>query len=641
MNKLTHNRNYFKPFNYPWAFELWERHESAHWLPKEVPLHDDLKDWDKLPEKDKSFLTNIFRFFVQGDCYHKETDILTNRGFIKFSELTEDDLVAQVVYQNGEFVSEFVKPVRTVKKMFNGDMMLIADNRRRTKQCVTPTHDIVYTYKGNIVKEKACDAVIYQNKKFHNSAKGTGSLTKLTPFDRLRIAFQADGNVKKDVDGSKLGYIPHRFAFKKQRKADRLRNILFECGLDFVEKEEDRHCGKYFEFYVKGLAYKLDKNFDWVDISKVDSNWCKEFLIEAVEWDGTKTKHNRYTYTNTNTKALDVIHAVGTLAGLTISNRSIKNDDRSDKFTPTRTFSWRIDDWQTIDGQSISKHTKKIPYNDYVYCVTVPSGMIITRYDYCTAISGNCDVADGYVNSYLPFLPQPEVRMMLLSFAAREAVHIVSYSHLIESLGMPDSIYEEFSQYKEMVAKHDFFEQMNVANKDTLVQRIAAISAFTEGVQLFSSFAMLLNYPRHGKMKGMGQIISWSQTDEQMHCEGMIRLFRTHVEENRHIWKDSLKKEIYDIARKMVELEDAFIDLCFSQNEFEGMTSEQLKQYIRYIADRRLLQLGLKTEFKVKKNPLPWIDEMINAPSHGNFFETRVTDYAKAQLQGSWSDVFK
>lgn len=253
---------------------------------------------------------------------------------------------------------------------------------------------------------------------------------------------------------------------------------------------------------------------------------------------------------------------------------------------------------------------------------------------------GDIDVAGGYVDNYLPNLPQPEVRMMLLGFAAREAVHIVAYSHLIETLGMPESIYDEFNKYKEMVAKHDYFEEINKLDKNSMVQQIAAISAFTEGVQLFSSFAMLLNYPRHGKMRGMGQIITWSILDETMHCEGMIKIFRTFVEENRAIWNDGLKKQIYDIARKMIELEDAFIDLCFSNNEFEGLTSEELKLYIRYIADRRLIQMGLKGIFKQKTNPLTWIDEMINAPIHGNFFENKVTDYAKGATTGSWGDVW-
>ena len=253
---------------------------------------------------------------------------------------------------------------------------------------------------------------------------------------------------------------------------------------------------------------------------------------------------------------------------------------------------------------------------------------------------GDIDVAGGYVSNYLPYFPQPEVRMMLCGFAAREALHIAAYSHLIETLGMPESTYNEFMQYEEMRAKHDFFTQIAGQDASTIAQQIAAFSAFTEGMQLFSSFIMLLNFPRHGKMKGMGQIITWSIVDETIHAESMIKLFRTFVEENRDIWNDQLKSEIYKIAEKMVELEDKFIDLAYSMGDMENLSSADVKHYIRYIADRRLISLGLKGINKVKKNPLPWVETMINAPIHTNFFENRATDYAKGALSGSWEDVW-
>jgi ribonucleoside-diphosphate reductase beta chain len=231
---------------------------------------------------------------------------------------------------------------------------------------------------------------------------------------------------------------------------------------------------------------------------------------------------------------------------------------------------------------------------------------------------------------------------MLAGFAAREALHIAAYSHLIETLGMPESTYNEFLEYQEMREKHEYLLDVSSKNstKESTATHIAAFSAFTEGMQLFSSFIMLLNFPRHGKMKGMGQIVTWSIVDETIHAESMIKLFRTYIEENREIWTDELKSDIYKIAERMVELEDKFIDLAFNSAAMENLSSDDVKQYIRYIADRRLISLGLKGIFKVKKNPLPWVEEMINAPTHTNFFENRATDYAKGALSGSWADVW-
>lgn len=251
---------------------------------------------------------------------------------------------------------------------------------------------------------------------------------------------------------------------------------------------------------------------------------------------------------------------------------------------------------------------------------------------------GDIDVAGAYVKNYLPAFPQPEVRMMLASFTAREAIHVASYSHLIETLGMPDSTYNEFLEYAEMREKHDYIESF-IGEQKSVAEQIAVFSAFTEGMQLFSSFVMLLNFTRFGKMKGMGQIISWSIADESLHAESMIKLFREYIKENHDLWTDDLKSKIYKSAETMVELEDKFIDLAYGVNEMEGLTKEDVKRYIRYIADRRLISLGMKGIFKVKKNPLPWVDGMLGV-THGNFFEAKVTDYAKGALKGTWADVF-
>ena len=255
---------------------------------------------------------------------------------------------------------------------------------------------------------------------------------------------------------------------------------------------------------------------------------------------------------------------------------------------------------------------------------------------------GDIDVAGGYVRNYLPYFPQPEIRMMLMGFAAREALHIAAYSHLIETLGLPETTYNDFMEYQAMKEKHDYVMNISAENstKENTAKHIAVFSAFTEGMQLFSSFIMLLNFPRHGKMKGMGQIVTWSIVDETQHCESMIKMFRTFVQENNEIWNDDLKSMIYSMAEKMVELEDKFIDLAFEMGPMENLTTEEVKKYIRYIADRRLISLGLKGVFKVKKNPLPWVEEMINAPTHTNFFENRATDYAKGALSGNWGDVW-
>ena len=320
----------------------------------------------------------------------------------------------------------------------------------------------------------------------------------------------------------------------------------------------------------------------------------------------------------------------------------LKLTDERSYFKPFN-YAWAYDAWLKHE-QSHWLHTE-VPMNEDVKdwkskLSDAEKGFLTNIFRFFT--QGDIDVAGGYVNNYLPNFPQPEVRMMLAGFAAREALHVAAYSHLIETLGMPESTYNEFLEYEAMKEKHDYLQELSMETQDktTIATNIAAFSAFTEGMQLFSSFIMLLNFPRHGKMKGMGQIVTWSIVDETLHAENMIKLFREYVNENIELWNDSLKGKIYTIAEKMVELEDQFIDLAFAMGAMENLTSEDVKKYIRYICDRRLISLGLKGIFKVKKNPLPWVEEMINAPTHTNFFENRSTDYARGALSGDWGDVW-
>jgi len=251
------------------------------------------------------------------------------------------------------------------------------------------------------------------------------------------------------------------------------------------------------------------------------------------------------------------------------------------------------------------------------------------------------DVCCGYAKHYLPTFKQPEIRMMLVSYASMEAVHQEAYSLLLETLGKSDEQYQEFMDIQEMVEKHEYLTDFNMNNPHEIAKTMAVYSGFTEGVQLFSSFAILLNYPRHNLMKGMGQIVTWSIRDESLHVEGLSKLFRTFIAENPSIWTDKLKYEIYCAAERVVELEDKFIDVCFDKADIPGLTAKEVKEYIRYIADRRLLGLGMKNIFHSNENPLPWIDMQVNAVEHTNFFENRATEYAKASTQGNWQDIFK
>src|SRR5207245_1675370 len=212
------------------------------------------------------------------------------------------------------------------------------------------------------------------------------------------------------------------------------------------------------------------------------------------------------------------------------------------------------------------------------------------------------EVQDCYHDKYGRVFKPTEIKMMLTAFSNMETVHIAAYSHLLDTIGMPESEYSAFLQYKEMKDKHDYLQQFGVDTDEDIAKTLAMFGGFTEGLQLFASFAMLMNFPRFNKMKGMGQIVSWSVRDESLHCEGMVKLYHAFNAETGVV-THAVADDIVDCCKTVVGLEDRFIDLAFEAGEVQGMTPDDIKGYIRFIADWRLRQLHLPEIYGVKENP--------------------------------------
>jgi ribonucleoside-diphosphate reductase beta chain len=250
------------------------------------------------------------------------------------------------------------------------------------------------------------------------------------------------------------------------------------------------------------------------------------------------------------------------------------------------------------------------------------------------------EVNNCYMKHYSQVFQPTEIKMMLSAFSNIETVHIAAYSHLLDTIGMPETEYTAFLHYKQMKDKYDYMQGFNVASRENIALTLAVFGAFTEGLQLFASFAILMNFPRFNKMKGMGQLVSWSVRDETLHTLSIIKLFRAFIDENRDIWTPELQHEIYRACETIVTHEDAFIDLAFEQGGIQGLTAQDVKNYIRYIADRRLSQLSLQPIYRIAANPLPWMDAMLNGVEHANFFESRATEYSRASTLGTWEEAF-
>ena len=251
---------------------------------------------------------------------------------------------------------------------------------------------------------------------------------------------------------------------------------------------------------------------------------------------------------------------------------------------------------------------------------------------------GDRVVGADYYDHMIPVFKNNEVRNMLGSFANREGTHQRAYALLNDTLGFGKDFYNEFLEYNEMKEKIEFMGDLKHDSFKNIALSLGK-QCYIEGVGLFASFAMLLNFGRQGILPGMTDVNSWSSKEESIHVEGNSMLFRKFLEEHPRIVNDEFKRELYETCRKCVELEDRFIDLAFDTGAVKGITREEVKQYIRAVADFRSVQLGLKPQYNVK-NPFPWLDWIVSSNGMENFFEVNTTNYSKGSMSGEYADAY-
>lgn len=305
-------------------------------------------------------------------------------------------------------------------------------------------------------------------------------------------------------------------------------------------------------------------------------------------------------------------------------------------------YPWAFEYWKI--QQQLHWMPEEVPMGedcrDWVQKLTPEEKNLLTQiFRFFT--QADVEVQNCYHEKYGRVFKPTEVKMMLAAFSNMETIHIAAYSHLLDTIGMPESEYSEFLNHKAMRDKHDFLGTFGVETDEDIARTLAMFGGFTEGVQLFASFAMLMNFPRFNKMKGMGQIVSWSVRDESLHCEAIIRLFHAFCEE-RGCLTPSVRDDILGACQTSVMLEDNFVDHAFAMGPVQGMLPEDVKKYIRYIANWRLSQLKLPKLFEgVDEHPLPWLQPLLSAPEHANFFEARATEYSKSATKGNWNEVWE
>lgn len=241
-------------------------------------------------------------------------------------------------------------------------------------------------------------------------------------------------------------------------------------------------------------------------------------------------------------------------------------------------------------------------------------------------------VEDYWATKVTRWFKKPEIQMMANAFSAMESIHAVAYAYLQETLGIND--FDAFLYEPSAKAKIDRLLSTKGKSREEIAKSLAVFSAFTEGVNLFSSFAILLSFSRKNVLKGVGQIVSYSLRDEALHATGGCWLFRTLVSEYPEILTKDVIDEIYDSAKLTVKLEDDFIDQSFNTASIESIDQKDLKTYIRFRTNTKLKDIGLKPIYlnlnKDRLNNFSWFSVLSSGVEFQDFFANKVTTYSKS-----------
>ena len=262
-----------------------------------------------------------------------------------------------------------------------------------------------------------------------------------------------------------------------------------------------------------------------------------------------------------------------------------------------------------------------------------------------------CAVSDYWTGMVTRWFPKHEIKQMAMVFGSQETIHATAYSYLNETLGLED--FAAFLHEPATAEKFEFltltsanYTYMDLATNPTarkeVARSLAIFSAFAEGVSLYSSFAVLYSFQMRNMLKGIGQQMKWSVRDESLHSKMGCQLFRHMCEEYPEL-KDSVRSDIEEAARLMVDMELNFIDKMFEMGDLENLKSADLKEFIKKRANEKLTELGYQSIFQYndkKASQLDWFWHLTGGLTHTDFFSVRPTDYSKANEGEDWADLW-
>lgn len=626
---------------YTWAKSLYRKMLADFWIPEKVNLSQDKIDYNsKLNNTEKKIMKKILSFLTFLDsiqvnniprvsefitapevntilsiqdfqevihCFAEDTEILTQYGWKYFRDLNQNDIVAQY-HSNGDI--DFVKPSEIIQSNYDGKMIHINNGRYDT--LITPNHRIVYNDSyTKTLRVKEANKLSLNNHTIPVAGNGIGKIDHLSVRDYLKIAYQADGCLVNNGNFTKDG-VCYRFFFKKERKINRILEICNRFNLRYtLKKSKTREdCVNIYVWYPE----LFNKTFDEYDLTLYSSKWCKDFIKEISIYDGTDGSSSpNIRYINTNKKAIDKVMAIATLANYRVGFDSNDGTTGFGKkaLNPKKCYILNFIDKNYICGKDINR--EEIDYSGKIYCVTVPTGMIVVRYNNRVTISGNSQSYAYIIESVIPSNEREQVYEQW-----REDTILFERNKYIAN------IYQKFWHYKTMAN----FLEVIIANY------------ILESLYFYNGFIFFYNLASRNLMLGTADEIRFIQSDELNH----VTIFANIINEIKNEFPDLIDNQlIYDMFKIGCQEEIKWSNHILKDSDIIGLNETNTELYTKYLVNDRLLRIGLEPLFpEANTNPYSSLELQSDSNSStvkSNFFESKNTNYSISTAIKGWDKI--
>jgi ribonucleotide reductase beta subunit family protein with ferritin-like domain len=649
MPNIFEKRTTLKPYEYPELIDFVDAINHSYWLHSEFNYNSDIQDFkanlsvversavtnamlaiSQIEVNVKRFWSNLYNQFPKpefdmlgvsfGECHIEGTEILTPNGWVNFEKINVGDLVAQYTE---DCKINFTPALRTIKEHYSGEIHKL--HKKGIDVQITPNHRIVYfDSKGNYTSKSIKELGVKNSNNFLPEAGIiNGEIHKLTSLERLKIAIQADGSIRwrrlksgeKRHRGTSSNCHTYEISVKKERKKERLFEILKDCDVTY------RTFNVTKTGYIK-VEIDMDtefnyKQFNWVVIDKQSHLWCKDFVEELSYWDGTRLPHKKdckIKYSTTDKTNADIVQMIGTLAGYK-ANMGIHKDSRKETFNDVYIVSF-IANREKVAFSALKETIEN--YTGNIYCVTVPSGAIVTRYNNCTFIGGNSEIR-----------------------------HLRAYANLLELLGLNEA-FEKLIEEPVIQGRIDYLEKYlknaSSNNKEQYILTLTLFSLFIENVSLFSQFLIIKSFNKEKNLfKGIDNVIQATRSEEDLHAKAGAYIISLVKKQCPEIFTQEFYDTITRACKKAFSAEEKIVDWIFQNGEIDFLPKNVVIEFLKDRFNKSLEMIGANKIYYVNTELLKqvaWFDVETLSNTHTDFFNKVPTNYTKKAQSITSDDLF-